>query len=323
MLSISLPRMNLYLMSPPGLSRALSGRSNFRSLAAASVDPARARFEWITLADQITLRGGGVLCLLPPRETALTGLPYAAECGLLVANGETGRPRFLLPTLLPVHRRGERELWAEVAESLGLETISVRGTWEAAGDVAAFAGHTLLFYGGRTTEEGARHAASFLGQSLERIVFVEIREPAFHGNMAVLPLPAADRMLFCPEVISEASRARLVGTFGDDRLVPVTVDEIRGYATNGLPIGNDVLAPHLTPLRIRALFEAFGLHVVLLPMHELCEKGGGAARCLVSHVELPDGALTVPARYDYPLLRPDLVSSLPSSFQSALVALSP
>jgi len=319
-------RLDLYLMSPPGLTWALSGRSNFRSFAATPVDPARALLEWITLADAIEARGGRVLCLLPPPETKLTGLPYAAECGLLLAAaaatgaGETARPRFLLPNMLPPHRRGERQLWAEVADSLGVETVSVRGTWEAAGDVASFDERTLLFFGGRTTEEGARDAARFFacGRDPDRLVFVEIRQPAFHGNMAVLPLPFADRLLVCSDVIAPESLSRLRDRFGDARLVPVTVEEVRAYATNGLPIGKDVLAPHLTPARVQSLIEALGLRVVLLPMHELCEKGGGAARCLVSHAELSTGALSIPSRYDYRSLRAALVDSLPPSLQSAL-----
>jgi len=68
----------------------------------------------------------------------------------------------------------------------------------------------------------------------------------------------------------------------------VTQDEIRCYATNGLPIGISLLAPSIIPPRVRTICEELGMRVVLLPMGELCEKAGGASRCLVSYARVPD-----------------------------------
>jgi N-dimethylarginine dimethylaminohydrolase len=224
----------------------------------------------------------------------------------------------LLPNMKPEHRAGERELWKEAAEALGMLPVSVRGTWEAQGDVAFFRGRTLLFFGGRTTRDGALDAATHFGHSLPEPLYVEIQQPAFHGNMAALPLPAADRLLVCHEVLVDRSLARLESAFGKKRVLAVSVEEVRAYATNGLPIGGDVLAPHLTPLRVLELLRSLGLSVVLLPMTELCEKAGGASRCLVSHATVEAEQVQIPASLDYRARRAELVGRLPGPLRRNL-----
>lgn len=281
--------MDLYLMSPPSAGWALRGRANFRSREADQVDARAARREWLTFAQAIEERGGIVAALYPPSDD-LTGMPYAAECGHVAMIG--GRPVFLLPRMAAPHRRAERAHWEALAQRMGLSPTDIgAGTWEAQGDVATFGGVTLLFFGGRTDRAGMEAAARYFeGEVLK----IEIREPAFHGNMALLPLPAVDRMLVCREVTEPSSYDALVARFGRERILEVTEDEIRRYATNGLPIGSTLLAPHLIPPRVADLVTAAGMEVVTLAMHELCEKAGGASRCLVSIAEVPEGLVHVP-----------------------------
>ncbi len=269
---------DLFLMSPPGPAWKLRGRANFRSAAAEPVDARRARQEWLALARGIE-RAGGVVAVLPPEDEALTGLPYAAEAGHPLPALTGGKPRFLLPRMWAEHRRGERERWAPFAERLGFETVDVgAGIWEGQGDVATFDSTTLLFFGGRTDRTGLGAAMQhFDGE----VIVLELRQPAFHGNMAVLPLPVVDKLLACPDVIVGDGIDRLLDRFGRDRVVPVSEDEIRSYATNGLPVGGTWLAPSVAPERVQTLVRGFGMQVELLEMQELCEKAGGASRCLV------------------------------------------
>jgi len=282
--------IELFLMSPPGRTWTLRGRANFRSQEAGPVDARGARREWLTFARALEARGAVVVALPSPSE-ALTGMPYAAECGHVLARAGAA-PLFLLPRLAKAHRLGERENWERLARRMGMEVVDPgAGLWEGQGDVATFDGATLLFHGVRTDREGMEAAARYFPGEVLR---VELREPAFHGNMAVLALPAVDRMLVCPEAIVPASYALLEQRFGRERLLPVTGEEIRHYATNGLPFGRELLAPSLMPQRVRALVEAQGMSVTLLAMRELCEKGGGASRCLVSHARLEPGSFTVP-----------------------------
>jgi N-dimethylarginine dimethylaminohydrolase len=287
--------IDLYLMSPPAPSWQLRGRANFRSEAAAPVDARAAIREWVALADAIEARGGRVVSLVPPPDTELTGLPYAAECGHVVEHG--GELLFLVPTMFAPHRLRERDLWRPAAASLGLRPVDLpEGLWEAQGDVAEFRGRTLLFWGGRTDHAGVTAAARYFPADA---LLVEVRQPAFHGNMAALPLEAAGKLLVCPDVIAGDGLAQLEHAFGADALVPVSVDEIRAYATNGLPVGAEVLAPHLTPTRVLDLMRGWGLGVVVLPMRELCEKAGGASRCLVSRARVDEARVTLPAALDF------------------------
>lgn len=296
--------IDLYLMSPPGPGWRLRGRANFRSEAAAPVDARAATAEWAALADAIEARGGRVVCLIPEPDTELTGLPYAAECGQIVEHG--GELCFVLPSMAAEHRRRERDRWRPVAQALGLRPIDLpEGLWEAQGDVAELRGRTILFWGGRTDRAGLLAAARYF--PAEAIV-VEVRQPAFHGNMAALPLEAAGKLLICPEVVVGDGLARLEAAFGAEALVPVTVDEIRSYATNGLPVGREVLAPHLTPPRVVDLMKGWGLEVVILPMTELCEKAGGASRCLVSRARVDASRVTIPEAYDYRAQRARIVA---------------
>jgi N-dimethylarginine dimethylaminohydrolase len=216
-------------------------------------------------------------------------------------------PQFLLPNMKPEHRRGERWLWKQVAQDMGFSPVDVDGTWEGQGDVASFRERVLVFYGGRTTEAGAKSAATHLPRAMGGPLFIQIREPAFHGNMALLPLAHADRLLVCPDVLVGDSLATLEKAFGRERLVPVTLDEGKAYATNGLPIGRDVLAPHLTPARVRDLLGSMGLTVVVLSMTELCEKAGGASRCLVSVASVDQDRVRIPLSLDYRRRRPELL----------------
>jgi N-dimethylarginine dimethylaminohydrolase len=282
--------IDLYLMSPPHPTWAIRARQNFRSRQAGPVDAPRARREWLSLARQIESLGGTVVALEAP-DPSLTGMPYAAECGQIVAR-EGQAPLFLLPRMVHAHRRPEREPWRALALELGMEVVELgEGIWEAQGDVASFDGVTLLFFGGRTDSAGMQAAARHIpGEQL----ILQVREPAFHGNMAALPLPAIDRLLVCREVFEPASLRALEERFGAARLWAVSEDEIRCYATNGLPVGNVWLVPSVVPQRVTAMVEAAGMEVRSLPLVELCEKGGGASRCLVSHARLEASTVRIP-----------------------------
>lgn len=290
-------------MSPPPRDWALRGRANFRSKKAAEVDPLRARREWLTLAEGIESLGGTVV-VCPP--TGLSGLPYAAEAGHpLPPTRPGGAPRFLLPHMKPAHRVAEREVWGPFFKELGFEVIDEAGEfiWEGQGDVAWFDRATLLFHGGRTDLAGL-HAMRryFDGETLE----LAVREPAFHGNMALLPLERSKSMLVCADVMHEDSLAMLEARVGRDCLHFVSEEEIQQYATNGLPVGDTVLCPSVLPQRVRKLIEREGYTVAELGMPELCEKAGGASRCLVCVFrDAPD--LAIPERYTLAAHRDDLL----------------
>ena len=269
-------------MSPPARDWQLRGRANFRSRSAPAVDALRARKEWLGLADALVAAGGQVV-VLPAVGGKLTGLPYAAEAGHALGPAtETDPPRFILPRMLAAHRQAEADHWRPFVEQLGFETYSLPvGIWEGQGDVAWFRDNTLLFFGGRTDRPGLD---AVRGHFSGEVMALELRQPAFHGNMALLPLPAVDRLLVCREVFVGDSYRRLEDRFGRESLILVSENEIRSYATNGLALGNVWIVPSVAPKRVVEEVQALGMRIVWLKMKELCEKAGGACRCLVCHV---------------------------------------
>lgn len=278
-------------MSPPHPAWSLRGRANFRSRDARDVDPLRANREWLSVAQGIESLGGTVV-VLPP-DPSLSGLAFAAEAGQPLQPARAGEnPRFLLPNMKPEHRRAERDAWGPFLATLGFDVIAIdEGIWEGQGDVATFDGATLLFWGGRTDLRGM-HAAKrhFSGEVLE----LNIWEPAFHGNMAVLPLQRVNAMLVCADVLHEDSLALLEARVGRDRMHFVTAEEMQCYATNGLPVADTVLAPSILPQRVRGLLEREGYKVAEIAMTELCEKAGGASRCLVCKFENAPDSIVIP-----------------------------
>jgi len=281
-------------MSPPHPEWSLRGRANFKSQDAAPVDARAARKEWLALAEGIEALGGTVAVL--PADASLTGLPYAAEAGHPLAPlSAGGKPRFILPRMKVEHRKGERELWKPFVEQLGFETIDLPcGTWEGQGDVGSLGYRTFLFHGGRSDREGAEAARVHFGDDVS---FIGIEPPAFHGNMAVLPIPYARVALVCPDTIDENSIAVLEAKIGRDRIHFVSEEEMRYYATNALPIGNTLLAASSIPERTLHVLEHLGMTVKLLDMRELCDKAGGASRCLVCHVAHPPEGLVIPPEW--------------------------
>jgi N-dimethylarginine dimethylaminohydrolase len=285
--------MDLYLMSPPAPGWAVRGRANLQSALGPVVDPAAARREWLALACAIE-RHGGRVAVLPP-DDALTGLPFAAEAGHPLPPAQPGgRPRFLLPRMRPQHRWAEKERWRPFVAELGFEPIDLdAGAWEAQGDVAEFDGVTLMFFGGRSDRQGLEAARRHVPGE---VLAVQIRDPALHGNMTVLPLPHAGCLLVCPDTVEDDGVAALEARFGRDRIHFVSAEESRGYATNGLPIDGVVLTAHCTPPRVEKILRAQGLGVERMEMEELCGKAGGAARCLVCVARGVSDDLAIPER---------------------------
>ncbi len=286
---------DLYFMSPPSRGWKLRGRANFRSRDAGEVDATLARREWLALAERIEALGG-VVCAVESPDDALSGLPYAAEAGHPLPPTRGGSPRFVLPRMAARHRRLERDVWGRVMRELQFDVLDLPEdvVWEGQGDVAWFRDVTLMFFGGRTTKAGHDAAREFFsGEILE----LQLREPAFHGNMALLPLATLDRMLVCPDVILGDGLAQLEARFGKERIWTVSEDEIRCYATNGLPVGDHWVVPTVAPKRVTDRVAEAGMQVVALPMAELCEKAGGASRCLACVFPGGSSYVAVPESY--------------------------
>ena len=297
----------LFLMSPPGPNWQLRGRANFRSGDAKQVCADAAFQEWLSLARAIQDAGGRVLVL--PSDDDMTGLPYCAEAGhALPPEGTDPRPRFLLPRMWAEHRTRERELWQPFVEALGFRAIcGATGHWEGQGDVDYFRQTAILFFGGRTNADGL---AAYRAHFPEDALTIEIRQPAFHGNVALLAVDDCDCIVVCPSLLVGDAMEKLEQRFGADSLVTISEEEAKGYATNALPLASRLIAPSIAPARVLGELETRDIRVVSLKMRELCEKAGGASRCLVCRIPsaiaaLLDGDAVAAAALDLDALEAD------------------
>ena len=289
----------IYLMSPPRRDWALRGRANFKSRAAAAVDPEQARREWSALADAIVAAGGEV-AVMPPGDAALTGMIYTAEAGEFFRDAQGGG-RFMLPSMAAEHRRGEADHIARfVEETLGLATHTVGVTWEAQGDAIRTAhGHAIVHtYGvgpdARTADEAYDKVADLLSPQHLQIAFRA--DPWFHGNTFLQFFRRGARaiMLVCPEALEPGEYERLLAFVGELPVVELSRAQSEGYDTNALQVGETILAPMTFSNDAREAARRLDLDVVTLDLGELFSKGGGAPVCLTNRMwglevaELPD-----------------------------------
>jgi len=291
---------SIYLMSPPTRAWHLKGRANFRSATAGEVDATRARAEWSALADAI-IEAGGEVVVMPPKDDTLTGLIYTAESGELFRD-EQGDLRFLLPHMASPHRQAEAALIEDFAQNtLGLATHGLQHVWEAQGDAirAAHSDQIVHTYGEgpyqRTSQAAYAEVAPRLSPQHIQIAFHA--DPWFHGNTFLQFFRRrTDAIgLICPEALLEGELERLQAFLGPDlELIPISVDESRGYDTNALQVGQTVIAPTTFSKTARRATAALDLQVKTLPLDELFAKGGGAPVCLTNRLwgldqaEVPD-----------------------------------
>lgn len=290
----------LYLMSPPRKDWTLRGRANFRSRAAAAVNPEAARREWSALADAIIAAGGEVLVLPPNPNKHLTGLIYTAEAGEFLADEVT--PRFVLPRMAAEHRRDEADWIGGFMEGLGVRTRAVRSVWEAQGDAIRCAhGEAVIHTFGsgayaRTSQTSYSEVARLLSERHIQIHFKA--DPWFHGNTFLNVYSAPKKRVriadpeTTPEVVIVCEKALLPGEVmrlksfvGETaRWVPISRRESEGYDTNALQVLETVIASDTMSATTLDALRSVGFGIDKLELSELFSKGGGAPVCLTNRM---------------------------------------
>ena len=290
----------VFLMSPPRKDWAIRGRSNRNSEHADAPDPDKARQEWSMLADAIVAAGGEVVVLPPNPKLNLTGLPYTAEAGEFFRLDEQGH--FILPRMGVFHRRDEAH-WVGLFMTKSLEFVTERPptTWEAQGDcIRVLGGQGIIHTFGsgklaRTRVDAYQHVAWRLSPRHIHIHFHA--DPWFHGNTflnvyrnaypARLGEPGQrlrEVMLVCPEALMPGELERLKKFAPTVDIVPITVEQSRGYDTNALQVGETVLASDTLSSVAEGAFRSLELTVQKLSFSELFAKGGGAPVCLTNRL---------------------------------------
>lgn len=289
--------MASYLLSYPGPSWHIRGAKNFRSASHPPTDPAKARREWLSLADAIRALGGEVAVLAPPAlEPPLTGLVYTANTGHLL----TAPRRFLLSRMSAPHRQEEGRTLRAFFERAGIPVEEATHPWEGQAEITRLPeDRYLLSWGVRSTKESAEEVAQKLPPGSQALD-VQLREPFFHGDtcLSFLENRAGEGLLLAYVGALVNRELRDIEAFGEKRfeIYPIHEKDALAYACNSLCVNGTVLAPKGLSEGLLEGLRRRGFAVEELDLEELFGKGGGGPRCLVN--ELGDLEIPAFARYD-------------------------
>jgi N-dimethylarginine dimethylaminohydrolase len=277
-------------MSPPPPGWRIQGGENYKSRDRPAINPRRALQEWLELADAVEAAGGEVAVLEPPAAQLLTGFMYTANAGWLRAVSPV--PRFRLSNLSVPHRKAEGAVVRHVLSGLGWEIEASEATWEGQADICSLPPGTreapvILTYGVRSTRASVDEVAAALpaGQSFHAS---KLRQPFFHGDTCMDPLPAPKGPVWLafPGAFASEQEYQAARRFasGSAEVLEITESDALAYACNGLPIGEELLLPKGLSRALVEELSSFGYRVRELDFGELFGKGGGGPRCLVNQL---------------------------------------
>jgi N-dimethylarginine dimethylaminohydrolase len=251
----------------------------------APVDADLALAQWDVLAATIEQAGAQVerIAQLPGNPDMVYAMNYGFVDGDHVA--------------LSSFRFPERTAEADAAEwwfgEAGLRTTRVAdagsGAFEA-GD-AFLVGDSLLVADGPRTDL-ATHAV--LGRELGvRVASVRVGHPAlYHLDLSFCPLDQR-RAIVAPAAWDAAGRATVAGLVPE----PLVIDEHEAFTfcANSVVVGDVVVMPSGTPVRVARQLEGWGFSVETVDVSEL-HKGGGSIRCMTLPLDtvLDDARLAAP-----------------------------
>ncbi len=300
---------SVYLMSPPPRGWYIRGGSNYKSRGRPVVSPRQALQEWIGLADAIEAAGGRVAFLEPSEEPLLTGMMYTANAGWLRTGG--AEPLFRLARVSVEHRRAEREVLDGALRAAGFRTEQAEAVWEGQADMCHLPDRVLLSYGVRSVRESVDEVAAALppGTSFHA---ARLRDPYFHGDTCMDPLPAPRGPLWAayPGAFASAAEYEAARRFaaGGADVAEISEEDALAYACNSLPVGEELLVPAGLSARFKDLARGQGYRVRELAMGELFGKGGGGPRCLVNELR---GLSELPPSLAYGRARQAMLARLP------------
>jgi N-dimethylarginine dimethylaminohydrolase len=275
-----------FLMSYPGPSWQIRGGANFRSRERPPANPRAAMKEWLRLCDAISAAGGRIL-VMPPGEPSLTGLVYTADAGALIKSGD--RWTFLIAKMAVPHRQGERAPLRRFLDEAGMPCVEAEHLWEGQAELCTLPGNRyLLSWGVRSVKESFLEVQAWLPTGA-RVLDVQLREPFFHGDLALAPLQnrGGDTVLLAhggalatrgiPELRS------FLGPYGE--VLPVDEEDALAGACSTLCVNGTLLVPAGLSVGLRGSLIHRGFVVEELELGELFGKGGGGPRALVNQLQ--------------------------------------
>ncbi len=297
--------MHAYLMSPPPRGWRIRGAANYKSRGRPQVSPRRAYREWLALADAIEGAGGKVAVVPASDAPLLTGMPYTANAGWLRAPGH-----FRLANVSVAHRKDERAVLEAALTAAGFSTERAEAVWEGQADMCHLPGAVILTYGVRSVKQSVDEVAALLPPGV-RFHAARLRDPYFHGDTCMNPLPAprGPVWLAFPGAFASPEEWRAARKFaaGLADVVEIAEADALAYGCNSLPIGGTFLAPAGLSERLLVTVRTLGYEDVReLDFGELFGKGGGGPRCLVNELR---GLAEPPAALAYAPRREALASA--------------
>lgn len=244
-------------------------------------------------------------------NTVMTGRVFAANGPWVTIAGS--KLRALMPHMLP-HRHAEGYYYGHMLQRIAelgeyeLEVVDNPHPWEGMADVAvvgdkvvlthAVQGHYDAGVGDktvRTSLDGARFAADYVGATDSARVFAELVYPHFHGDTVHF----GARPTAAPPTLAHYAG----GLWGDSAervgdavpILPISrIDAVDEYAANSRQVGDGVLIPDGCSAEFEAALTDIGLTTHRVDLFELFGKAGGGPACatlyMPSNLQLPKNA---------------------------------
>jgi N-Dimethylarginine dimethylaminohydrolase len=235
----------------------------------APIDADLALAQWDTLV--VTLESAGASVERIAQRQTTPDMVYAMNYGLV--DGDH--------VAITNFRFEQRRCESETAEwwfgERGYRTTRVAdtgvGAFEA-GDAFLFGGHLVVAAGPRT--ELATHAVlrDVFGV---RVASVPVVHPAlYHLDLSFCPLDET-KAIVAPAAWDAVGRATISHLVPE----PLVIDEEEAYTfcANSVVVGDVVVMPQGSPLRVARQLERWGFTVAMVEVSEL-HKGGGSIRCM-------------------------------------------
>ena len=235
----------------------------------------RAAAQWQRLHD--TLAGLAEVQLVEP-QAGWPDMVFTANAGLL-----RGR-RVALSHFHCRERQGEEPHFGRWFESAGLEVLRMPDgvDFEGEGDALFATDRAALWagYGFRTSRASHAELERQLGVKVRPLGLVDAR--FYHLDTCFAPLSNGDVMYF-PGAFDAESLERIEDGYAAERRIAVDLSDALRFACNVVCLGRTLVLNTISS-ELRRDLEVRGFDVIELPLDEFL-KAGGAAKCLVLHLD--------------------------------------
>lgn len=244
-------------------------------------DPHRALQQWEQLVVALAAAGARVEVLEQPVD--VPDMVFAMNLGLAITRADGSR-HVVLSHMRHLERRSETphatEWFLDRGWSVSRTGRDGIGAHFEAGDAFAWQGKLLVGHGPRTEELAVKHLADDLGVPTHGL---RILHPGlYHLDLSFFPLDDR-RAIVAPAAFDDSSAQALLAIVPD----PLVISEAEAmtFCANSIVVGNSVVMPLGSAVRVVDHLQRWGFDVVQVDMSEF-HKAGGSVRCLANPLDL-------------------------------------